>query len=153
MPWSAHQRGRLGVEKELLEKYFRGRVNWINPTRRGQTQVEVQVTCSNDKQYTLRIYLPSDYPNSCPDMVVKTSSQLKASNGEYLKNYPIDNYIGRTRDGYTGISHNRPDLWSNNNSLYQVVMKGLIWLEAYEVHLRTGTPLKQFLGGHLNTGV
>lgn len=109
------------------------------------TKVEVRVTCSNDKQYTLRMYLPSDFPNSCPHLVVKTSSKLRARNGFLLEEYPGDNHLGYTIDGYTGICHFRPNLWKGENTLYQVFMKGLIWLEAYEAHLRTGQPLSQYL--------
>ena len=66
MPWSAIQRQRLDP---------------IDPT--GDTKVEVRVTCSNDKQHTLRVYLPSDYPNSVPDMIVKTPGMttLKSRSG------------------------------------------------------------------------
>lgn len=143
MPWSAVQQNRLAVEKSLLESYFRNRVTWIDPGH--QTKVEVRVTCSNDKQYTLRVYLPSDFPNSCPNMVVKTSSKLRARNGHLLEEYPGDNHLGYTIDGYTGICHFRPNWWKGENTLYQVFMKGLIWLEAYEAHLRTGQPLSQYL--------
>ena len=59
MPWSQTQQTRLAYEKGLLENYFRGSVTWIDP--RGDTRVEIQVTCTNDKQYVLRIYIPSDY--------------------------------------------------------------------------------------------
>lgn len=143
MPWSAAQRTRLAVEKNLLESYFRNRVTWIDPGH--ETKIEVRVTCSNDKQYTLRMYLPSDFPNSCPHLVVKTSSKLRARNGFLLEEYPGDNHLGYTIDGYTGICHFRPNLWKGDNTLYQVFMKGLIWLEAYEAHLRTGRPLSQYL--------
>ena len=142
MPWSASQQRRLGMEKGVLEKYFPNRVTWINPGH--QTQVEVRVTCSNDRQYTLRVYLPDDFPNSCPNMVVK-SAMLRAYNGVYLHQYPGDNHTGYNIDGYSGICHFRPNLWQPNNTLYQVVMKGLIWLEAYQAHLRTGQPLSKYL--------
>ena len=144
MPWSANQRKRLGFEKELLERYFRNRVTWIDPG--GKAKVEAQVTSSSDKQYTLRIYLSSDFPNSCPNMVVKTSSTLRAYGGWPLQLYPGDNHVGHTIDGYTGICHFNPSLWRDDNTLYQVFIKGLIWLEAYEAHLRTGQPLSQYLG-------
>ena len=81
MPWSATQRQRLAFEKSLLEKYFHNRVSWIDPT--GDTKVEVRVTCSNDKQYTLRVYLPQAFPNSVPPMIVKTQwmTTLKKRDG------------------------------------------------------------------------
>ena len=144
MSWSPTQRKRLGFEKDLLEQYFRGRVSWINPT--GNTRVEVRVTCTNDKQYTLRVYLPSDYPNSCPDMVVSNpSSCLRKRDGSLLSDTDGGNHTLDSRDGCTKICHFRSNLWRDNKTLYQVVMKGLIWLEAYEAHLRTGNSLSKYL--------
>ena len=66
MSWSASQQQRLAYEKSLLEKYFKNRVAWIDPTEAGKTKAEVRVTCSNDMQYILRVYLPPDFPNSVP---------------------------------------------------------------------------------------
>ena len=145
MSWSATQRQRLAYEKSLLEKYFQNRVTWINPTEAGETKVEVIVTCSNDKQYILRVYLPPDFPNSVPPMTVKTPSMttLKKRNGNAL--HGIADHTYGVRDGCTQICHFKPDLWKDNNTLYQVVMKGLIWLEAYQAHLRTGQPLNVYL--------
>lgn len=143
MPWSASQRQRLGFEKDLLEKYFGNRVTWIDPT--GDTKTEVRVTCSNDRQYTLRVYLPADFPNSVPDMIVKTPSmcELKRRDGSALVGSP--DHVYGSRDGCTKICHFRPNLWRCDNTLYQVVMKGLIWLEAYQAHLRTGSNLSTYL--------
>ena len=36
-------------------------------------------------------------------------------------------------------------LWTATNTLYQVFKKGLMWLGAHEVHLRTGQPLSRHL--------
>ena len=143
MPWSASQRQRLGFEKDLLEKYFGNRVTWIDPT--GDTKIEVRVTCSNDKQYTLRVYLPADYPNSVPEMIVKTPSMctLTRRDGSDLVGSP--DHVYGTKDGCTMICHFKPNLWRSDNTLYQVVMKGLIWLEAYQAHLRTGSNLSAYL--------
>ena len=143
MPWSATQRQRLAFEKSLLEKYFSNRVTWIDPT--GDTKVEVRVTCSNDKQYTLRVYLPQDFPNSVPPMIVKTPwmTTLKKRDGREL--HGVADHTYGTRDGCTQICHFKPGLWKDNNTLYQVIMKGLIWLEAYEAHLRTGATLNRYL--------
>ena len=144
MPWSVTQQKRLGFEKDLLEKYFRNRVSWMNPT--ANTRVEVRVTCTNDKQYTLRVYLPSDYPNSCPQMVVSSpSSCLRKKNGSQLSCMSGDDHTLESIDGCTQICHYNSGLWRDDNTLYQVIMKGMIWLEAYEAHLRTGSPLNRYL--------
>lgn len=144
MPWSTTQRQRLAMEKNLLENYFRGRVSWIDPT--GDTRVEVRMTCSNNKQYTLRVYLPTDFPSSCPQMIVSNpSSFLRKKNGDLMSNSDGSYHTYGSRDGCTVICHFKPCLWNDNNTLYQVFMKGLIWLEAYEAHLRTGQPLSDYL--------
>lgn len=143
MPWSESQQRRLGFEKGLLEEYFRNRVTWIDPGH--QTKVELRATCSNDKQYTLLVYIPEDYPNSCPNMVVKAPMLRSYDRSLYLHQYRGDNHTGYNIGGYSGICHFRPNLWRANNTLYQVFMKGLIWLEAYEAHLRTGQPLSKYL--------
>ena len=145
MPWSASQQTRLGYEKQLLEQYFRGnRATWIDPT--GNTRVEIRVTCSSNREYTLRIYIPVDFPNSCPQMVVCNPSHcLVKRNGTTMNSGNGDDHTWGSKDGCTQICHYKPADWTNDNTLYQVTMKGLIWLEAYEAHLRTGYSLSNYL--------
>ena len=144
MPCSPNQRQRLALEKHLLEKYFGSKVSWIDPT--GETKVEVKVICSNDKRYTLRAYLPTDYPNSCPQMIVSSpSSSLRTRDGSVLDSVSTEYHVLSSKHGCTQICHFRSDLWRSENTLYQVVMKGMIWLEAYEAHLRTGQKMDKFL--------
>jgi hypothetical protein len=50
-----------------------------------------------------------------------------------------------TRDGGTKICHSRSSRWVPENTLYLVALKGRVWLEAYEAHLRTRKPLDRFL--------
>lgn len=143
MPWSSAQQSRLGVERGLLDNYFPNRVTWIDPS--GGTKVEVRMTTSNDKSYTLRIYLPEDFPNSIPSLVIKNPSPTRSRSGNVLDKFTDTWHTYGTRDGYTQICHYRPEQWSSANTLYQVFIKGLIWLEAYEVHLRTGNPINTYL--------
>lgn len=144
MPWSGTQRTRLAMEKEILESYFRERVSWNNPT--SDTSVEVKMTTSNDHHYTLRIYLPSDYPNSCPELTVASPQILRRFNGNVLNGSATsaDHTYG-TKNGFVKICHFIPGNWTAEFTMYQVFMKGLLWLEAYESHLRTGKSLATYL--------
>ena len=153
MGWSGAQRKRLGMEKQLLEKYFPGRATWIDPT--GNTKVEVRMTTNNDKSYTLRVYIPMDFPNSCPEMVVsQPSGVLRKKDGSLMGSACGSDHIWDSRDGRTRICHFVPRKWTSDNTLYQVFMKGRIWLEAYEGHLKTGRSLSNYLvempGGQLS---
>ena len=137
MPRSEAQIVRLAEEKTVLEHFFPGCVKWIDPT--GDTKVDVTLNTNNDNKYTVRIYI-EDFPNAAPDMVVVSSPKpTPVWEGSY------DNHTLLSRDGYLRICHYHPNQWTDFSSLYEVVMKGRVWLEAYEGHIRTGKPMNYFL--------
>ena len=137
MPWSEAQRKRLAAEKAVLDHYFPGCVKWIDPT--GDTKVEVKLKTNNDNQYTLRIYI-GDFPNSVPVMVVVSSPKPMPD-----WNVSVTNHTLGERDGYLKICHYHDSQWTDRSSLYEVFMKGRVWLEAYEGHLRTKKSMSYFL--------
>ncbi|XP_028404882.1 uncharacterized protein LOC114527436 [Dendronephthya gigantea] len=145
MPWTPAQRTRLVTEKRILEQFFPGRVQWIDP--QGDTKVEVSLNTNNGNKYRLRIYLKaadsssSDFPNSVPDMVVCSSPKPMPKWGADGKKHTLG-----YRDNFVKICHYRTSRWTDRSTLYEVVMKGRVWLEAYEGHLMTGKCLSEFLG-------
>ena len=56
-------------------------------------------------------------------------------------------HVLSSMDGYTRISHFPTNNWAGNKTLLQVIEKGLVWLEAYEIHLRKGGSIDRFLQG------
>ena len=143
--WSSYQRQRLATEKTVLSEHFPDAV-WHNPTTRGQTKVDLPVRANNGAYYQLRIYVPEDFPNSCPEMVLLRSYRgYKLRDGSPL---PTGSYTHHTigkRDGYIRLCHYYPSSWDSRNTLYLVFMKGRIWIEAFECHHRTGKPLDHYL--------
>ena len=131
MPWTEAQRKRLAVEKNILDHYFPGCVKWLDPTNHN-LKVEVTLKTNNDNKYTLRIYV-GNFPNSVPDMVVVSSPKPMPDWGESYENHTLSK-----RDGYLRIWHSRDSKWTENCTLYLVIMKGKVWLEAYERHIRAG---------------
>jgi ubiquitin-protein ligase len=144
MIWSQVQRQRLAVEKDILRKYF-STFTWINPTDSNNTRIEGQVKTDVGNIYKLRVYVPSDYPNSRPDMVVISPYPLKGYRGQDMKEHGTSGSMHtlEPRDGYLKICHYRD--WLPNITLYKVVLKGRVWLEALEAHKRTGQPIDTFL--------
>ena len=140
MVWSEAQKNRLAAEKSVLDHYFPGKVKWIDPT--GDTKVDVTLNTNNDKKYTLRIYI-EDFPNSVPDMVVVGSPKPMPSSEDWDGSF--SNHTLVKRDGYLRICHYHSSQWTDRSSLYEVIMKGRVWLEAYEGHLRTEKPMSYFL--------
>lgn len=122
MPWSPLQRQRIVLERDILNVYFPNKVTWLH--RLGK--VEVKMKTNNENEYCLRVYLPEDFPYSVPDMVVAQSPEPMPNwenNGE--------THTLTRRDGLLRICHFRVSVWSNDNTLYEMFMKGRLWLEAY----------------------
>ena len=145
MSWSSQQQRRLGLEKGILESKLKN-VSWYNPTSAGNTRVEWRVNTNSGRSFTLRIYLSTNFPNECPVMVVSSpSSPLMRKDGTNLSFGGRDDHVYGIHDNLTQICHFIPGKWTNDNTLYQVFMKGRIWLEAYDIHLRTGEDLSKYL--------
>jgi len=145
MTWSEVQRQRLTVEKQILQKYFPS-FKWLNPTDSINTRIEGQVKTNVGNIYKLRVYVPSDFPNSLPELIVISPYPLKGYRGQDLKEHGISGSM-HTLDpsdyDYVKICHYRD--WLPNITLYKVVLKGRVWLEALEAHRRTGQPIDAFL--------
>ena len=144
--WSGAQQSRLAVEKQLLEKSFRG-VQWYDSTSKGATKVDVDFTTNVGGGYTLRLYVPADWPNSCPALAIaRPSMRLKLRHGEDL---PISSHAyhtyGLSDEGYQCLCHYHPSSWNPNNTMYLVFLKGRLWLEAYENHMKTGKSIDRYL--------
>ena len=145
MSWSSQQQARLGLEKDVLDTKLKN-VTWINPTLAGNTRVEWRVNTNNGKSYTLRVYLACDFPNSYPILVVSSpSSPLPKNDRSLLDSTSGRDHVYDEHDGLTQICHFVKGKWTSENTIYQVLMKGRIWLEAYEIHLRTGEDLEKYL--------
>lgn len=145
--WSDVQRNRLAIEKEILQRWFSDKVTWIKPTEPSDARVELDIESSYDKPYKLRVYLHEDFPNSCPHMAIVHPTNLPTRNKSQIP--LLDQHfhtLGLTKDGFTKLCHFSPDRWTAENTLYQVLMKGIMWIEAYEGHLATGNSMDTYLG-------
>lgn len=78
-------------------------------------------------------------------MIVSRPKPLRCVSGAALDEASASMHVLGTREGGTKICHFRSSRWVPENTLYLVALKGRIWLEAYEAHLRTGKPLDRFL--------
>jgi len=111
-----------------------------------EKRVEVEVFCTKGTKYILRLYIPPDFPKSCPSMaVIAPDGILMRKDRSLLGLASRQDHVLSSMDGYTRISHFSTNNWIGNKTLLQVIEKGLVWLEAYEMHLRKGGPIDGFL--------
>jgi hypothetical protein len=144
MSFSPSQQRRITLEKNLLDKYFPGRVSWQAPSD-GQAYVEISMVSNSNKHYKLRVYIADDIPNSCPQMVLVSPSSLNLKDGTRMPDVSHTFHTIGNKDGYMLLCHFIPSKWTSENTLYQVFMKGRLWIEGYEGHLMTGKPMDEFL--------
>ena len=145
MTWSDHQRQRLTAERKILQRYFPA-ARWLDPQDANNTRVEIDMPTNAHSRYRLHLLVPPDYPSSQPDLLVVHPSPLRARGYDLLETSggmhtlsPLYSHPQCVR-----ICHYRG--WDPNKSLYLVLMKARLWLEAYEAHLRHGNPIDAYLG-------
>ena len=143
MSWSNNQKCRIKREKEILAKYFPGRVQWS--CNYGQTKVQIRMTSNSNKNYTLSITLSEDFPHACPVLLVESPSRLLTRENLPLPTNSRAFHTMENASGFVSICHFVPQFWTNENTLYQVFMKGRLWIEAYEGYLSTGRYMEYFL--------
>jgi hypothetical protein len=142
--WNSGQQQRLMQERMILAQYF-PTLAWYNPVVRGSTYVEGVLTTNGGGRYQVRIMLPAQYLNDCPDMLVMQPALLWDAGGRPMVTASAENHTLEAIGGHTRICHYNPRFWTPQNTIYLVALKGRIWLEAYEAHRRSGRPLDDFL--------
>lgn len=130
---------RLAVEQVILGKYF--------PTFKVAADVARGTVASNSGTlYGVKLVL-AGFPSRMPHAYI-TSPRLVAHDGRRLEAIASSSklhVLGADDDGNPQVCHFRADLWTPDVTLYQVVMKIRLWLEAFEAHRATGQPLDRFL--------
>ena len=135
---------RLQYETAILERYFPKRYKLENLYSVNEF-LDVGVQTQSGNVYRLNIRLKPDYPNSLPEVYVVYPLPLRKHDGHIIEGYSHDMHTLSNDGNKIQICHFKPENWNPNQSLYKIVMKARIWLEAYEGHLRTGKPIDNYL--------
>ena len=135
---------RLEIEEALLRKTF-GPTFRIQEGSSSARGVVGKVHTNSGAEYVLFIPIKR-FPDQAPAAYV-VARKLLGANGKPLPELSRDMHT-RERDehGSVQVCHYADASWSSEVTLYKVVMKVRIWLEAYEAHLRTGKPIDKYLG-------
>jgi hypothetical protein len=92
--------------------------------------------------YTLRIEL-SDFPTNIPRVFV--TRMLYSYSGTPLDSPSMSMHTLSSERGWTRICHYGPNAWTPYVSIYKVYVRCRLWLEIYELHLKTGKPMDYYL--------
>ena len=125
---------RFELEKAVLEKKLPQNMYMFRELNTVNAHLLIGARTNAKNVYTLKIML-NDFPSSVPK--VYTTKPLKDRSGHDLEvSHELHNY--GTSNGKTRICHYPDDSWSPRVSLYKVYIKCRLWLECYEIYLRTG---------------
>lgn len=135
---------RIEIEHALLWQYF-GTTFWF--ANEDGLCAEIGLRTNSGQQYAVRFVLPDGYPDALPEALVTHPKPLIDHDGRCLADFGPSSsmHILEGHDGFTSICHYHPARWAADMTLYKVAMKARIWLEAYEIHLRTGDPIDTYL--------
>jgi hypothetical protein len=137
---------RIEREEQLIGQYFPGfRIQ--SPDDPAYAGVIGRLLSSRNIQYTLWIPL-GNFPNEAPKMYIVEPKSLKDSNGRLLSDYSANgsmHLLSPDNNRHPQICHYNGRYWSPNVTLYKIIMKGRLWIEAYENHLITGNNIDHYL--------
>jgi ubiquitin-protein ligase len=135
---------RFNSEKIVLEKYFPRNVNFVN-IHSSTGYVEVGLKTQSGNIYKLKIEVNMDYPNSKPEVYVSYPGTLTDYYGNKMLSASQAMHTLFAKSDMTQICHTWDKNWTPKLTLYKVVMKARLWLEAYEGHKKTGNSIEYYL--------
>lgn len=146
MPWTYEQQNRLQLEKKYIKQFFPS-FEWFNPTLPGSAYIEGWMKSNAGNQYKLRLIIPYDVPNSVPVLLVMYPKPLYNYYSQNMANLGFSAlmHVLTPVDGYVQICHYKSSLWTPSITFYKVLIKGRLWIEAYEGHKKTGNFIDKYL--------
>ncbi len=137
---------RLDIEARLLARYFPAfHIQFPDDPEKAAVVGTTRTNRGND--YALWIPL-EDFPDSAPSLFVVWPKRLRDHGRRLLSKRGTSgdmHLLGPDRHGHLQICHCNDSYWTPNETLYKIVMKGRLWLEAYEAHLESGEDIDVYL--------
>jgi hypothetical protein len=100
--------------------------------------------------YTLWGPLPNNYPDARPPIYIYKPNPLIGYGGTTtINSYGLSHSMHTLYNGPNGevqICHWRDARWDSSITLNRVMLKVVIWLEAYEQYLSYGKSISEFVG-------
>lgn len=132
---------RLAAERKILAGTF--------PTCSLDTAgrlVMATLTANSGRAYSVRLEVPATFPDAHPQAYI-TAPILFDRAGRKLAAVGTSAVMHTLtpRGDWVQVCHGHPERWDSRNTLYTVLLKARLWIEAYEAHLLDGRPLDTWL--------
>lgn len=145
-------RQRLTFEQGVLLRDGLSQFSIRFDSARGLYYIWGEHRTNSGKPYVLWSPIPNTFPYGRPPLYIWSPNPLLAYGGGTVNSYGTSGTshdMHTLRNGPNGevqICHWRDERWHSGITLNKVLLKGMLWLEAYEQHMATGRPIKDFVG-------
>jgi hypothetical protein len=136
---------RLQAETQALRTYF-PQFKVQDPDG-PQAGVIGRMTTNSGSTYVVWLSLGA-FPNEAPKMYVVSPKPLLTYDGRELASLGMSGNMHLLQPddhGHPQICHYNDRFWHPRVSLYKILMKARLWVEAYEQHVRHGRPIDAYL--------
>ena len=134
-------RQRYEAEVALLRRKLSPGV-WHFDLNRERPFLAMAVKTKSGNLYTIQIELDR-FPQAVPKVFV--TRMLRDHDGEAMNEARHSLHTLSSEHGWTRICHYGQESWTPGVSLYKIYIKCALWLNIYEVHLKTGKPMEYYL--------
>lgn len=133
---------RVDMETMVLNRYLPATAFRFMDMHTTNPYITMGLMTNSGNPYTIRIYL-SNYPENVPEVYV--TRMLHTKDGDPMDSPSASMHTLSSKYGYTRICHYGSSSWKYTVSLYKIYIKCRLWLEIYELHLKTGQPMDYYL--------
>lgn len=144
--WTEDQRIRLALEESVLRAQF-PHFSFQDRTQAESTTVRGVHLTSAGNNYNVCVWLTSGYPHALPRLYITSPCPLYGYGSKTIQSHGTSHAMHVWEpdwNNYVKICHCKSEYWTASNNIVGVLMKGFLWLEAFEVHRRTGCDIDQY---------
>jgi len=146
--WTRAQLERLALERAVLQGAGLTQFDLYYDRTRDIYDVYGTAHTNVGHVFDLWIPIPKGFPETRPPLYVAKPNLLRDAFGGTINSRGVSHdmhTLGVGPGGVVQICHWRDARWHAAITLDKVLLKGLVWLEAYEQHLTTGKPISHFV--------
>lgn len=139
---------RLNLENQILARDGMSQylINYYQPGN--FYYIYGDYVSNSGRSYAIWSRIPDYYPTVRPQVYVYSPNPLIGFGGVSINSYKLSHNMHTLENGGNGevqICHWRQNRWHSGITLNKVMLKAMLWFEAFEQHLATGQPIADFV--------
>lgn len=146
--WSSEARQRIHLEGLLLSYEGMDQFSLSHDHVQDSYHISGYARSSSGNRYGLCLLIPNGFPNARPPLYLTDPHPLYAADGTRIASLGLSHSMHTLTphtNGMIQICHWRDNRWHSGIRLSKVLLKGMVWIEAYEQHLATRQSIADFV--------